>query len=293
MFGYVLPCKGRLSDEEFTRYKGAYCGLCQGLQRGYGFLARFLVNYDMTFLYFLLQKEQEACLESCFCPARPFCKRQCMPDSEAMAYVADVTVLLSYHKLRDAVADSRGFKRLGARLALLLYRPAYKKAAALRTGEDASFRKELDRLAEYETRGCGSIDRAADPFATLLQACALFEEDATRRRVLQLLLYHVGRFLYLADALEDLPKDLKEGSYNPLALRFTLSEGKLSEEDLEALKDTMEASVDMAASALELLNTGANRKLLENIVYYGLPAVLKSVSTGTFRKRRSKHEGSL
>ncbi len=293
MFGYVLPCKGHLTEAEFTRYKSAYCGLCQGLKKGYGFLARFLVNYDMTFLYFLLEKDGKMTVEPCFCPAHPFCKRQCVRPVAVMDYVADLTVLLSYHKLQDAKADSRGLKKLGAVLALGLYRRSYKKACGERPAEDEIFRRELDRLRSYEEESCSSIDRVADPFATLLQACALWEREEKRRRILQTLLYHVGRFLYLADALEDLPKDLKEGTYNPLSLRYTLQEGSLSQEDLESLKDTMEASIDMTASALELLEPVEHGKILENIVYYGMPAVLQAVSKGTFRKRRSKHEGSL
>jgi tRNA nucleotidyltransferase (CCA-adding enzyme) len=38
---------------------------------------------------------------------------------------------------------------------------------------------------------------------------------------------------------------------------------------------------------------GENTEILHNIIYFGLPAVLESVSSGSFRKRRSKHEGSL
>ena len=51
MFGYVLPRRDRLSEEAQARYHAAYCGLCRALKLEYGFAARFLVNYDMTFLY--------------------------------------------------------------------------------------------------------------------------------------------------------------------------------------------------------------------------------------------------
>ncbi len=57
MFGYVIPLHSTLSQEARKRYKAAYCGLCCALQKHYGFRSRFLVNYDMTFLYFLLSKE--------------------------------------------------------------------------------------------------------------------------------------------------------------------------------------------------------------------------------------------
>ena len=292
MFGYVLPRKDRLPEEEFLRYRAAYCGLCRSLKEHYGFRSRFLVNYDMTFLFFLLSQQKEEEKERCFCPARPFCKRDCLPQNDAMVYGADLTVLLSYRKLMDAKQDSRGFKALGASLGLCFYRRAYKKAAERRPKENALFRERLSALQALEEDKCPSIDRAADAFASMLRACA-GEEEGTQRRIKEALLYHVGRYLYLVDALEDLPKDRKKGSYNPLCYRYEVGEQGLSEEDLKELKDTIEGSVSMAASALELLEPGPNTEILRNIIYYGLPAVLQSVSEGSFRKRRSKHERSL
>ena len=78
MFGYVLPRKDKLSEEDFARYRAAYCGLCRSLKRNYGFHARFLVNYDMTFLYFLLKGGEKAPAERCFCPARIVCRKDCL-----------------------------------------------------------------------------------------------------------------------------------------------------------------------------------------------------------------------
>ena len=96
MFGYVLPRRDRLSEEAQARYHAAYCGLCRALKLEYGFAARFLVNYDMTFLYFLLREGDPACPGRCFCPARPWCRKACLPEDGAMRYAADLSVLLSW-----------------------------------------------------------------------------------------------------------------------------------------------------------------------------------------------------
>ena len=50
----------------------------------------------------------------------------------------------------------------------------------------------------------------------------------------------------------------------------------------------MDASIGLAASALELLPPRTDGAILTNIIYYGLPAVLHSVAEGTFRKRSKK-----
>lgn len=288
MFGYVLPLRPHLSEEEGLRYKAAYCGLCRSLKQHYGFRSRFLVNYDMTFLYFLLSKEKEPGLEPCFCPAKPFCKKDCMPEDPVMVYATDLTVLLSYWKLRDALQDGHFFKRILARMGLGLFHRAYGKAAERRQEENQVFEQRLSSLQELEASQCASMDRAADGFASLLRACAGLAETEKERRILEMLLYHVGRYLYLVDALEDLPKDIKADSYNPIRYRYELVDGKLSQEDREQLVDTIEASIGMAASALELLPKGVNTEILDNIIYEGLPAVLRSVNEGSFRKRRSK-----
>ena len=97
MFGYVLPRRDRLSEEAQARYHAAYCGLCRALKLEYGFAARFLVNYDMTFLYFLLREGDPACPGRCFCPARPWCRKACLPED-------------GYERLRSAVKS--GYTRV-------------------------------------------------------------------------------------------------------------------------------------------------------------------------------------
>ncbi len=287
MFGYVLPLLCRLKEEDKKRYKAAYCGLCNSLKVRYGTRGRFLVNYDMTFLYCLLEKQKEECLVSCPCFTKPFCKRDCMPNDDTMAYAADLTVLLSWWKLQDGVADSGFFKRILYRLGLWIYRKPYKKAADLQQEANRTFREQLMLLGELEEERCPSIDRVADTFASLLRGCVPETAVAEEKRILGTLLYHVGRYLYLVDALEDLPRDQKQGSYNPLLYRYAPVEGKLSAEDREGLLNTIEASIDIAASALELLPKGPNSEVLENIIYDGLPAVLKSVYEGKFRNRKA------
>lgn len=284
MFGYVLPRKDKLSEEQQKRYRAAYCGLCRSLKLNYGFRARFLVNYDMTFLYFLLQGTEQKQPQRCLCPARPFCRKDCLPADERMNYAADLSVLLSYWKLLDARRDGGFFHAAAAQMGLWLYRKSYQKAVSRRKETDHVFGRELSRLQKLEEEKCSSIDRTADAFASLLKACAMAEGEAALRTQ-ELLLYHVGRYLYLVDALEDLPEDIKKDRYNPLRYRYAPEGDSLSVEDKKQLIQTIDASISMAASAFELLPENADRELVENIIYYGLPAVLHSVAQGNFRKR--------
>lgn len=56
-----------------------------------------------------------------------------------------------------------------------------------------------------------------------------------RRRVLEQMLYHLGRWVYLIDAADDLQKDAVSGNYNPVALRYGLRDGKWDEESRPGL----------------------------------------------------------
>ena len=100
----------------------------------------------------------------------------------------------------------------------------------------------------------------------------------------QQLLYHVGRFIYLVDALDDLPGDCKRGSYNP-ALRFSLQDGALTPADRAQLLATIHASIGMVSAALELLEVNSGGALLHNIIYEGLPGVLQAVDAGKFQNQ--------
>ena len=133
-------------------------------------------------------------------------------------------------------------------------------------------------------------EQVVDRMQALILSGAL-EPDEKLRRMLELLLYHVGRFLYLVDALEDLPKDARKGTYNPLLYRFHPVEDKLTDEDRTLLTDSLEASISLAASALELLPPRADQEIVHNIIYYGLPAVLYAVADGSFRKPNKRSNG--
>ena len=289
MFGYVIPYDKTLPETAKNEYKADYCGLCRCLGKRYGFLARFLVNYDMTFLYALLSAAEPLQPQKpCFCPANPFCKKQCRRTDKNMEFAADVCVCVSVWKLRDTVLDAHGWKRLGARLALLLLGRKGRRAERRLPEFSRLIAAQMDKLHALEQANCPSIDRTADTFATLLQGCAQGATDERTQRILSQLLYHTGRYLYLIDALDDLSDDVREHNYNPLQFRYCLAEGQLREADKTEFLESVDCSIGMAAAALELLDCQSHRALLENIIYYGMPSVMKGVAAGVFRKGKNR-----
>ena len=206
MFGYVRPADGHLTAEDKSRFQAAYCGLCRSLGRRYGLAARMILNYDLAFLAMLLSREPECPTAHCRCPAHPIRGCDALEGQDAFDTAADLSVILTWWQLKDGVADHGFFRGLPYRAALLLLRRAYRKARARRPGFDACTQAHLEELARLEAGQCPSIDRAADAFAALLAGASEEEADPVRRRVLRQLLYHLGRWVYLVDAADDLKK---------------------------------------------------------------------------------------
>lgn len=283
MFGYVRPLTAELRVRELEDYKAVYCGLCRTMGKRHGFLARFTLNYDFTFLAMALAPGPVPCeISHRRCPVHPFRKRKMCRPMPALELAADESLILSYQKLRDDVADDGFFRGLPARAAALFLRSAYRRAAAAKPEFDQKVTNCLNELHTMESEGCPSMDRPADAFARILQAAAPDTGDDTRDRALGQMLYHVGRWIYLIDAWDDLERDRRSGSYNPINARY---EGQ-AEEHIREVRTTLLHSRNLAASAYELTKAERWDGILCNILYLGLPAVEELVLTKRWRKNQ-------
>ena len=112
MYGYVRPPAGILSEEELERFRRMYCGLCHTLGQRYGTAARFILNYDFTYLAILLSGGDEGPSTAARCMVSPLKKRDYLCTTDALALAADESVILAYWQLRDGVpaAQSRSYR---------------------------------------------------------------------------------------------------------------------------------------------------------------------------------------
>ena len=295
MFGYVRPVLNRLDEGQREAYQSAYCGLCHALGRRHGFWARFTLQYDFTFLAVLLTAGEESDRRLCRrCPVHPLRRPRACLGGEQMDAAADQSMILTWYKLCDDVDDHNAVTGLPYRLLRRLFRRAYRRAAAARPEFDAQVREGLGRLQQLEEERSPELDRAADAFARILaSASAAYPEGSPMRRALGELLYHLGRWIYLMDAWDDLEEDKRHARYNPLDARF---QGHAPEEK-EYLNTTAVHSVRLAGAAANLMELGSWTPVVENVLYLGLPAVQSAVLDGSWKEmrktRRRPHERSL
>ena len=261
MFGYININKGELKVKEFERYRAYYCGLCHALQARHGLPARLTLNYDMTFAVMLLSDLYDAegtpkmsrCLVH---PAQPHMTIQ-TPFSD---YCADMNVLLAYYKCRDDWKDEQKADRL---IYSGLLTPAYEKIKKQYPEKSACIAGCLKKLARAEEENCRDIDYVSGLFGRIMAAVFACRQDEWTK-TLRRMGYHLGRFIYLLDAYEDLEKDKKEGNYNPLIPKST-------EKDFEKSCETLLImTMSECCRQFERLPLLENVDILRNILYSGV-----------------------
>ena len=270
MFGYVRPLKGELKVKEFELFHAAYCGLCAALRRRCGLVGRYFVSYDLCFLAMLLCApglEPEACAARC--PASPCRRKKYLRSGPAFDRAADLSVILYWWKLRDAAEDGGVKGRLLFSPLCFLLRGKLKKAAAAEPAFARLCETELRALSEAERSGEPSLDRMADHFASLLRG-TVGEAEEGERRVLEQLLYQLGRFIYILDAFEDYGEDCAAGRYNPLRARYETGGEPLTAAQKEEILVLLRHAAGLVGTAWELKEKNVYEPVLANIVYLGL-----------------------
>lgn len=294
MFGYVRLFKPTITMGEYEQYKGIYCTLCKRLGKHYGLLSRFTLSYDMTFLALLEMALAEESPD--FCPSR--CSfnptKRCLKarHTAAIDRAADIGTILTYYKLKDTLADEGFLKKVGAVCLYPFAAAARKRAVKRRPAADTLVAAMMAQQAALEKEGCASIDRAAEPFALMLQALAAdTATDETQRRILERFGYCLGRWVYLTDAVDDLAEDLEQGRYNPYVLSRSLAA-----EDADGIAATrryagesLNACLAECIAAYNLLDIRRFDGILRNILEQGMPHTQKRVIAG----EEITHERSL
>lgn len=262
MFGYVRIRKPELKVKDYEIYHGFYCGLCSVLQKKYGFLGQVTLTYDMTFLILLLTSVYDLPVEKSMqrCVIHPG-KKHLRLINEVTEYAAHLNMLLTYYHFEDDTMDE-GTKK--AWIGMKVYRGRKKKAAALINSEKTVMIEQmLAELSGLEKKKESDIFRLSDCFGRMMAEMFDYRKDALSK-YLRDMGYHMGRFIYMMDAYDDMEKDEKKGCFNPFLDRRT--EPQFEEWVEQLLLDEMAA----AGTAFQKLPSLAYADILGNIIYAGV-----------------------
>ncbi len=245
MFGYIRPVPSELKVKEHSLYKAIYCGLCKTGGKRVSRLTRFLLNYDFVLFCALrsLILGEELKTESGRCPYSPLTKKPMVAESESLTYTAAVFAVFTYYKCIDDKTDKKGISRIPYVLLTPAAKRMKRKAEKRYDGISEKLEKPFQRLAELEKQGETRVDAVADCFGEMLGISASFGLDGANERIAYNCAYHIGRYIYIADAIDDVENDEKQKNYNPILCEcgdLTLAKKNI-EKYIDTLRDSMEA----------------------------------------------------
>lgn len=293
MFGYVKAEISELKVKHYELYKSVYCGLCHHMRKR-SFFATFSLSYDFvvpSVFALAFTDNKNITFPKKRCLAHPLRKRRIIDGGNAMQKVADFAILLVYYKLLDDKTDrdTGFFKRLASSLALPFVAGARKKILRIGYAEtDTVIRDKLSALSECEKSKKESVYDGASIFGELI--AEIFSQSAEKdpdRRCLHEIGYRVGRWIYIADALDDIPKDKSTGSYNP----FIISGEDLSTDEFRStIESALKIELSEAEKALAIINIEDEGLLdiIQNILYIGMPEKIKNILYEKDKKRKAE-----
>ena len=263
MFGYINVNTKELSEESRIIYQSFYCGLCKELHRLGGKKVQLLLNYDMTFLIVFLCAlyEKEVSENSFTCLLHPTQRRKSYVN-EITEYAAAMNVALGYHKLMDNWVDD---KNLAMKTMAMSLEKDYKMVKERYPRQVKTIENYITTLREYEKAKENNIDVVAGITGEMLGELFVWKEDEWKEE-LHTFGFYLGKFIYLMDAYEDLDRDIKRHSYNPL-IELKQNHPK----DYETICKLMLTSMmSECAKTFERLPVLLYADIIRNILYSGV-----------------------
>lgn len=276
MFGYVKTDFPNMYMKDVTLYKAMYCGLCKSIGKTCGQRARFVLNYDLTFLSVLLHNllDVDVKIENQRCVIHQIKKRPIAVIDDLSCKVAYLNVILARYKLNDDVTDEKK-----GRVTRALLGKAYKKAKKEQPELDLIVKNSYQELVEYEKTNGDSIDIASDPFGKMMQEIIKYflQEKATDSALS--LAYNLGKWIYLIDALDDFDKDLKKKSFNVFinANPNVKSKTELLIKNRQELIQIFSSILGEISICAKQLDYKFNHDLTDNVLLNGLKLQTKKI----------------
>lgn len=261
MFGYIVIHKDELKVKDYNRYNSFYCGVCRSLRNNYGLPGQITLNYDMIFLAILLsglyEDDTKTVMRHCVIH---HVKKHGEISNEYTDYAAAMNILLSYYKLKDNWDDDRSLK---SNICAGLLKKAFKKAASKFPKQAGIIEDYISGQSECEKSHENNIDTVSSYTGKMLGGIFAMKDDIWKEDLYRMGFF-LGKYIYIMDAFDDIDKDIKNESYNPLIPRR--NDGDFN----EYCKNILTITAAESARAFECLPIIDNIDILRNIMYAGI-----------------------
>lgn len=275
MYGYIRFYADELKIKDLALFKAYYCGLCHQLKENYGNRARLMLSYDMTFMAIFLDALEEDTPQKGkgFCPVSPFKKKPLITSNSSLGKAALLTLIMGYYKLDDAWEDDKAY---AAALGKQVYKKAFGKARENDKATAETAEKYLVQFYAGEKKKDIDLDTLTHPFAELVGEIMALNSPEELKSDLKKMGYHAGRWLYLIDALDDLPKDVEENKFNAFTATLPYKAADWHSFYLQAEEDiyaNLYFSLEELCRIFTTLPLKRNQELIENIFFLGIRGI--------------------
>jgi len=281
VFGYLRYDLPNLFVKDFMLYRAMYCGLCKGIGETCGQKARLALSYDLTFASAILHniKGEDVEIQPSHCFEHVIGKKPIAKVDDLTRALAALDVILVYYKLTDDIMDGDG-----GRVKRQWFKKGYKRAKKKYPVLDEIVRRNMESQSQIEKSGTDSIDRAADPTATLMREISDELLGEKKTEATGELFYGIGKWVYLIDAVDDYDKDKKKGAYNPFEKAYgSKDRASLISEQGEEIGFLFNTLFYSLRENLGKIQFSFNRDLTDNIVMRGIPAETSRILKGEKR----------
>jgi len=260
VFGFVTASVSELDKAQKDRYGGIYCGICREIKARATQTARLGLSYDMAFLALLLMSlyEPEEEHGALYCAAHPLRRRDWI-DNEYVRYAADMNTALAYYNLMDDWEDD---KKVSAKLLASSFQKVLPDLENRYPRQCKAITDCLGQLRRLEQSNCSNPDEPAACFGRLMAELLAYREDLWADTLRQTG-FHLGRFIYMADAAVDYRADKRKGKYNPFLAMGT-------GEDWARWEEYLVLAMGRCTANYEKLPLVQDKALLDNILYSGV-----------------------
>ena len=272
MYGYIVPDVKQLNAWDYCVLTGHYCGHCFCIKQMFGNIARFTTNHDFAYLSAFLHElfGIEPRFEGSRCIVSPFKQKTVVLATPLMERVVSANIIFAYFKLLDATDDEGRNK---AKISSRMLKKAYNKAANMEPEIDALLKEQYKIQHKLELEGSKDYDAVSNPTATILRETVRILSDGKADETVLELFFNLGKFIYFADAIDDIAKDARSGAFNVILNNIEYNKKvkqfvKLNEQEIAPLLDGPCAEIERLFGSLpgELQSS-----LNKNILLYGLP----------------------
>ena len=288
MFGYINPDAPYLFIKDEKLYKALYCGMCKSIGKGCGNCPKSALTYDVAFMSALMHNiaGKDVVVKKKRCFLHIFKRRLMAIPDDLSILLGCMNTALAYYKLLD---DKKDGDKKG--VFAFIYKRGYKKAIKRHPELAKIISSQMTAQRQIEDKNSAIIEEACEPTAVMLERLSRYCLKDKATEYTSSLMYAVGKWIYLADALDDYDKDVKKRRYNVFYNAFkTQTKAEAVEKNKEEITFIFDGIFAQMRTALNNIKFNFNHDLTDNIILRGIPIKTRAIVYGKCGKGKGKNE---